>query len=75
MKQETSYVMSQPKMEICTVCGSKLGHQAYLDHLFSNKDCMRKYWEDEEKNHISRLRQRTARANPKMVGASLNDSQ
>ena len=65
--------MSTPKMETCSVCGSKFTHQGYLDHLFSNKDCMRKYWEDEEKNHISRLRQRTARNNPKMLDVSMSE--
>ena len=65
MKQQSQYAISTPKIETCSVCGSKFSHQVYLDHLFSNKECMRKYWEDEEKNHISRLRQRTSRTIPR----------
>lgn len=59
-----------PRIETCGVCGQRFGYQGYLDHLFINKDCMRKYWEDEEKNHISRLRQRTARKNLRMASVA-----
>jgi len=48
-------------METCPECGGTFTQKGYLDHLFAKRDCMRKYWEEEEKNHISRLRHRTAR--------------
>ena len=57
MEQQSKYAVTAAKIETCTVCERKFSHRSYLDHLFLNKDCMRKYWEDEGKNHISRMRQ------------------
>ncbi|MDG6995882.1 MAG: hypothetical protein JRN52_08165 [Nitrososphaerota archaeon] len=60
MEQQSQYQqVSNVKLEHCSECGKSFAHVAYLDHLFVNKACMRKYWEEEEKNHIARLRQRT----------------
>jgi Zn-finger nucleic acid-binding protein len=50
------------KIEVCPSCGGSFTQKGYLDHLFLKKECMRKYWEEEEKNHISRLRHRTSRS-------------
>ena len=47
---------SASKLDICPECGRSYPHASYLDHLFQNKDCMRRYWQDEEKTHIFRLR-------------------
>lgn len=66
MEQQTQFV--SVRMETCVVCGRKFNNQGYLDHLFLNKDCMRRYWDEEEKNHISRLRQRTSRKNLRIPG-------
>ncbi len=67
---EQQYAISAARVEICQSCGNSFTHQGYLDHLFANKECMRRYWEDEEKNHISRLRQRTSRGKAKISGIS-----
>jgi len=64
MEQQSQYEASSSsvKMETCPECGGDFTQKGYLDHLFAKRDCMRKYWEEEEKNHISRLRHRTARS-------------
>jgi len=64
MEQQSQYEASNAsvKMETCPECGGAFTQKGYLDHLFAKRDCMRKYWEEEEKNHISRLRHRTARS-------------
>jgi len=43
-------------LETCVVCERSFSHSQFLDHLFRNKDCMRRYWEEEEKTHVFRLR-------------------
>jgi len=43
-------------LETCGECGRSFGRTQFLDHLFRNKDCMRRYWEEEEKTHVFRLR-------------------
>src|SRR5579875_3171479 len=42
----------------CIQCGRSFSHKAYLDHLFVNKECMRKYWEEEDRNRAIRRRGR-----------------
>jgi len=42
--------------ERCPKCGKSFSHQRFIDHLFSSKECMRKYWEEEEKTHSVRMR-------------------
>ena len=44
--------------ERCLVCKRGFKHEAFIDHLFASKDCMRKYWEEEEKTHAIRMRHR-----------------
>ncbi|HZW58048.1 MAG TPA: hypothetical protein VFF30_17285 [Nitrososphaerales archaeon] len=44
--------------DTCPECGRTFGHSAFLDHLFANKECMRRYWKEEEKTHVYRLRHR-----------------
>jgi Zn-finger nucleic acid-binding protein len=63
MEQQSQYAngSGSAKMETCPECGGSFSQKGYLDHLFLKRECMRKYWEEEEKNHISRLRHRTAR--------------
>ena len=43
-------------LETCDECGRSFTRTQFLDHLFRDKDCMRKYWEEEEKTHVFRLR-------------------
>ena len=43
--------------DTCRECGKTFPHSSYLDHLFQNKECMRRYWHEEEKTHVFRLRQ------------------
>jgi hypothetical protein len=43
-------------LDSCNACGRSFTHSQFLDHLFHSKDCMRKYWEEEEKTHVFRLR-------------------
>ncbi len=43
-------------LESCGECGRSFARSQFLDHLFRNKDCMRRYWEEEEKTHVFRLR-------------------
>jgi len=42
--------------EKCPKCGRLFNHVQFVDHLFSSKECMRKYWEEEEKTHSVRMR-------------------
>lgn len=44
--------------ETCLCCGKSLPHTGFVNHLFASRDCMRKYWEDEEKTHAVRMRHR-----------------
>lgn len=53
--------VENPSLETCMVCGRELTHRAYLDHLFKNKECMKKFWKEEEKMHVFRLRHRAIR--------------
>ena len=46
-------------MEYCPVCQREYRHKDYLDHLFQNKDCMRSYWQEEERTHAYRVRHRS----------------
>jgi len=62
MSAEQSVIENQaafPRTEKCGECGRSFSHSAYIDHLFKNRECMRRYWKDEEKTHIYRLRHRT----------------
>jgi hypothetical protein len=43
----------------CPQCGKSFRHSTFVDHLFASKDCMRKYWEEEEKTHAVRMRHRS----------------
>ena len=43
-------------LQTCGECGRSFTRSQFLDHLFHNKDCMRRYWEEEEKTHVFRLR-------------------
>lgn len=56
--QQAQVIAESSKFEACPVCGKKFTHSSYLDHLFKNKECMRKFWKEEEKEHVFRLRHR-----------------
>lgn len=45
------------KIEICHVCNREfVNRERFVDHLFSNRECMRSYWKEEEGYHSYRLR-------------------
>jgi hypothetical protein len=46
-------------LEYCPVCQKGYRHKDYLDHLFRNKECMRSYWQEEERTHAYRVRHRS----------------
>jgi hypothetical protein len=46
-------------IEYCAVCQREYRHKDYLDHLFRNKECMRAYWQEEERTHAYRVRHRS----------------
>jgi len=46
-------------LEYCPVCHREYRHKDYLDHLFQNKECMRSYWQEEERTHAYRVRHRS----------------
>jgi hypothetical protein len=46
-------------LEYCPVCQRGYRHKDYLDHLFRNKECMRSYWQEEERTHAYRVRHRS----------------
>jgi queuine/archaeosine tRNA-ribosyltransferase len=46
-------------VEYCPVCQREYRHKDYLDHLFRNKECMRAYWQEEERTHAYRVRHRS----------------
>ena len=61
MATKQTQVMRQiasSNQETCSVCGKSFSHTSDVDHLFLNKECMRRYWQEEEKTHIYRLRHR-----------------
>jgi hypothetical protein len=40
------------KTEICQVCEKEfVNRERFVDHLFSNSECMRGYWKEEERYH------------------------
>lgn len=55
-QDQLSRISESSGLETCTECGKSFSHSSYLDHLFRNKDCMRRYWQEEEKTHVYRLR-------------------
>ncbi|MHB1909076.1 MAG: hypothetical protein ACYCQJ_09450 [Nitrososphaerales archaeon] len=46
-------------LEYCPICQRGYKHKDYLDHLFQNKECMRSYWQEEERTHAYRVRHRS----------------
>ncbi|MDH2899528.1 MAG: hypothetical protein PXY39_01005 [archaeon] len=46
-------------LEFCPVCQREYRHKDFLDHLFRNKECMRSYWQEEERTHAYRVRHRS----------------
>jgi hypothetical protein len=44
------------RTETCPKCDKTFNHERFVDHLFSSKECMRIYWEEEEKTHSVRMR-------------------
>jgi len=44
------------RIERCPKCDKTFNHNQFVDHLFYSKECMRKYWEEEEKTHSVRMR-------------------
>jgi hypothetical protein len=46
-------------LEYCPVCQRGYRHKDYLDHLFQSKECMRSYWQEEERTHAYRVRHRS----------------
>lgn len=46
-------------LEYCPICQKAYRHKEYLDHLFQNKECMRSYWQEEERTHAYRVRHRS----------------
>ncbi len=55
MKNDSNIAQSS-RTETCPKCGKTFNHERFVDHLFSSKECMRKYWEEEEKTHSVRMR-------------------
>ena len=47
-------------LESCEVCGRTFRHSQFVDHLFKSRECMKRYWEEEEKTHVYRLRHHRA---------------
>ncbi|MHB8568127.1 MAG: hypothetical protein ACYC7D_11970 [Nitrososphaerales archaeon] len=55
----TEQIQAQTQtLETCAECGRSFAHTAFLNHLFASKECMKKYWKEEEKTHVYRLRHR-----------------
>lgn len=63
-KEVSSPLIFDGKLEICSQCKKSFGHRKFfIDHLFLNKECMRRYWAGEEEDHSYRLRRRLSRHN------------
>jgi len=56
MNKNESNTSRSSGTERCPNCGKTFNHGRFVDHLFSSKECMRKYWEEEEKTHSVRMR-------------------
>lgn len=52
-------VTQSQEVIVCQECNQRLTHREYLDHLFENKDCMRSYWQEEERMHAYNVRHRS----------------
>ena len=48
-------------LQFCPQCQKGFRHTDFVNHLFGSKECMRKYWEEEEKSHSHRLRRKGKR--------------
>ncbi len=57
----SSSALVRDELEKCSECGKSFVHSRFIDHLFHGRECMRRYWEEEEKTHVYRLRHRLAR--------------
>jgi hypothetical protein len=60
--QRQSQPPSSPNLRFCPNCGKKFSNFGFSDHLFSSKDCMRRFWDEEEKDGAVRRRLRLQQA-------------
>jgi|GEM_PF-2460607 membrane protease subunit (stomatin/prohibitin family) len=60
--QQQSEEQQAANMRACPQCGRVFSRTAFVDHLFKNKDCMRRFWDDEEKDGAVKRRLRLQNA-------------
>jgi protein-arginine kinase activator protein McsA len=58
-------------LRTCPNCGRKFSNIAFGNHLFSSKECMRRFWDEEEKDGAVRRRLRLQQARKAAAAAGL----
>jgi hypothetical protein len=59
MSQVSIWESQTQTQVVCPGCRRSFTHKEYVDHLFHEKECMRAYWQEEERMHAYNVRHRS----------------